>query len=112
MQLGDPGIVMILNTADDHTYDKYTFGCYTQNPTWTDDEGRLPEWKVGSRQTASSGNLTSTRGQWAPNSLVLYQNGQYVAPNFKSQPICNFFAGIKRRMMDPVLQKREMHIVM
>src|SRR5690606_10588711 len=26
----------------------------------------------------------------------LYQNGEYVAPNFKSQPICNFFAGINK----------------
>lgn len=93
---GDPGIVMILNTKDDHTYDNYTFGCYTQKPTWTDDEGRLPEWNTGSRQTTSNGNLTDTKGQWVPNSSVLYQNGQYVAPNFKSQPICNFFAGINK----------------
>lgn len=96
VQLGDPGIVMILNTADDHTYDGYTFGCYSQNPTWTDDAGRLPEWKKGARQTSATGNLASTKGQWVPNSLVLYQNGQYVAPNFKNQPICNFFAGINK----------------
>ena len=31
-----------------------------------------------------------------PNSLVLYQNGQYVAPQFKSTPVCNFFAGINK----------------
>ena len=31
-----------------------------------------------------------------PNSLVLYQNGTYVAPTFKNQPICNFFAGINK----------------
>lgn len=96
VQLGDPGIVMILNTPNDHTYDGYTFGCYTQNPNWTDDKGRLPEWRVGSRQTATSGELTSTAGQWVPNSLVLYQNGQYVAPTFKNQPVCNFFAGINK----------------
>ena len=95
-QLGDPGIVMILNKQDDHTYDRYTFGAYSQNPNWTDDEGRLPEWRVGQRQTATTGELTSTPGQWAPNSLVLYQNGQYVAPEFKSVPICNFFAGINK----------------
>lgn len=93
---GDPGIVMILNTKDDHTYDGYTFGCYTQSPTWTDDEGRLPEWREGSRQTATGGNLTSTPGQWVPNSLVLYQNGEYVASTFKNQTICNFFAGINK----------------
>lgn len=96
IQAGDPGIVMILNKQDDHTYDGYTFGCYTQNPTWTDEAGRLPEWKTNARQTASAGELTSTPGQWVPNSLVLYQNGQYVAPNFKNQPICNFFAGINK----------------
>jgi len=93
---GDPGIVMILNTKDDHTYDNQTFGCYVQNPTWTDQEGRLPEWKAGARQTPTTGNLSSNAGQWVPNSLVLYQNGQYVAPQFKNQPICNFFAGINK----------------
>ena len=87
---------MILNKQDDHTYDGYTFGAYSQNPTWTDDEGRLPEWREGQRQTTTTGELTSTPGQWAPNSLVLYQGGQYVAPEFKSQPICNFFAGINK----------------
>jgi hypothetical protein len=99
--VGDPGIVMILNTKDDHTYDKYTFGAFVQEPTFVDEEGRLPEWRDDadknlSRQTANKGALTSTPGQWIPNSLVLYQNGQYVAPNFKSQPICNFFAGINK----------------
>ena len=28
--------------------------------------------------------------------MVLYQGGQYVAPTFKNQPICNFFAGINK----------------
>ncbi len=93
---GDPGVVMILNTKDDHTYDSYTFGANIQDPTFKDDAGRLAEWKVGERQTPTSGNLTSKKGQWIPNSLVLYQNGQYVAPTFKSQPICNFFAGINK----------------
>lgn len=98
VELGDPAIVMILNTADDHTYDNYVFGCALQEPTWTDDEGRLPEWKEGLRQTANSGNLTSKKGQWVPNSLVLYQRGEYVAPTFKSPDvaICNFFAGINK----------------
>lgn len=93
---GDPAIVMILNTQDNHTYDGYTFGCYSQKPTWKDDAGRLPEWKMGLRQTPIKGNLTSEKGQWVPNSLVLYQGGQYVAPTFKNQPICNFFAGINK----------------
>lgn len=96
VELGDPGIVMILNEQDDDTYNNYTFGAYLQNPNWTDDAGRLPEWKVGSRQTPTSGSLTSEPGQYVPNVSVLYQNGQYVAPNFKSQPICNFFAGINK----------------
>lgn len=94
--VGDPGIVMILNSKDDHTYDGYTFGAFVQGPTFTDDAGRLPEWTAGNRQTATSGSLTSKKGQWIPNASVLYQNGQYVAPNFKSQPICNFFAGINK----------------
>lgn len=94
--LGDPAIVMILNTKDDHTYDNYTFGANVQNPTWKDDAGRLPEWKVGARQTATSGSFASKKGQWAPSSLVLYQNGQYVAPQFKSTNICNFYAGVNK----------------
>ncbi|MBQ2169434.1 MAG: RagB/SusD family nutrient uptake outer membrane protein, partial [Prevotella sp.] len=84
------------NTKDDHTYDNYTFGAYTQSPTFKDDAGRLPEWSVDNRQTATTGNLASKKGQWVPNSSVLYQNGQYVASNFKSQPVCNFFAGINK----------------
>lgn len=94
--LGDPATVMILNSKDDHTYDAYTFGAYSQSPTFTDDAGRLPEWKKGARQTPSEGELTSKTGQWIPNALVLYQNGAYVAPNFKTQPVCNFFSGINK----------------
>ena len=91
--LGDPGAIMILNSKDDHTYDNYTFGAYTQGPTFTDDAGRLPEWKKDARQTATSGELTSKKGQWVPSASVLYQ---YVAPTFKSTTICNFFAGINK----------------
>ncbi|MCH5309696.1 MAG: RagB/SusD family nutrient uptake outer membrane protein [Prevotella sp.] len=94
--IGDPGIVMILNTKDDHTYDSYTFGAYVQSPTFTDDAGRLPEWSREGRQTPEAGALTAKKGQWVPSSLVLYQNGQYVAPTFTSTPICNFFAGINK----------------
>lgn len=96
VQLGDPGIVMILNTKDDNTYDGYTFGAAVQSPNWRDDNSRLPEWTIGSRQTEKSGSLTEKVGHYAPNSLVLYQNGQYVAPTFGNQPICNFFAGINK----------------
>ena len=105
-ELGGPGAIMILNSKDDHTYDNYQFGAYAQYgknadgtlnlPTFRDDAGRLPEWKKGSRQTATTGNLTSTPGQWVPSSSVLYQNGVYVAPNFKNTSICNFFAGINK----------------
>ncbi len=98
IELGDPGIVMILNTKDDHTYDGYTFGANKQEPTFKDDAGRLPEWRDGQRQTATSGELTSTPGQWIPNSSVLYQNGQYVAPTFMTPgyKYSNFFAGINK----------------
>ena len=99
--LGDPGIVMILNTKDDHTYDGYTFGAYVQNPTFTDDAGRLPDWSKDEQtgmsvQTPTSGGLTTKKGQWIPSASVLYQNGQYVAPQFKSTAICNFFSGINK----------------
>ncbi|SHG13449.1 Starch-binding associating with outer membrane [Flavobacterium fluvii] len=97
LKLGDPGIVMILNTKNDNTYNGYTFGCAaTQFPNWKDDAKRLPEWTIGARQTPTSGALTTKVGQFSPNSLVLYQNGVYVAPNFKSTTFCNFFAGINK----------------
>ncbi|PKD17710.1 starch-binding protein [Salegentibacter salinarum] len=96
LEPGDPGIVMILNTEDDNTYNNFTFGASIQNPDWRDVDGRLPEWELGSRQTETSGSLTSTPGQFVPNSLVLYQNGEYVSPQFKSTPISNFFAGINK----------------
>ncbi len=98
INLGDPGIVMILNTKGDHTYDNYAFGANKQNPTFKDDAGRLPEWHEGKRQTATSGELTSTPGQWIPNSSVLYQNGEYVASSFMTPgyKYSNFFAGINK----------------
>lgn len=96
--LGDPAVVMILNSKNDNTYNGFTFGAFVQNPTFKDNAGRLPAWggTSGARQTATAGTLTAKKGQFAPNSLVLYQNGTYVAPNFKSTPICNFFAGINK----------------
>lgn len=97
VQLGDPAIVMILNTKDDATYNGYTFGSTNQNPTWRDDNSRLPAWTVGSRQTATSGSLTTKVGHYSPNSLVLYKNGTYVAPTFGTgTSFSNFFAGINK----------------
>ncbi|OXA76733.1 RagB/SusD family nutrient uptake outer membrane protein [Flavobacterium frigidimaris] len=96
VKIGDPAIVMILNTQNDNTYDNAKFGATIQNPTWKDQAGRLPEWTTGKRQTATAGALTAVKGQFVPNSLVLYQKGTYVAPTFKNQPICNFFAGINK----------------
>jgi len=96
VKLGDPGIVMILNNKNDNTYNSYKFGAVVQNPNWKDDARRLPEWTVGSRQTPTSGALTTKVGQFSPNSLVLYQNGNYVAPTFGNQVVCNFFAGINK----------------
>ena len=98
--LGDPGIVFILNKKNDHTFDKYTFGANQQNPTFTDDEGRLADWTLTDEKRAVDHNnrvgLTTKKGQWIPASSVLYQNGKYVAPEFKSTPICNMFAGINK----------------
>lgn len=98
VELGDPGIVMILNTQDDNTYNNFKFGANGQNPDWRDVDGRLPEWEIGMRQTETSGSLTKNPGQFVPNSLVLYQNGKYVSPEFKSPSasFSNFFAGINK----------------
>ncbi len=95
--LGDPAIIMILNTKDDHTYDSYKFGAVNQSPTFRDDAGRLPEWSKSARQTQTSGSLTSRTGQWVPCSSILYQNGTYVQPTFKTSDNlarCNFFASL------------------
>ena len=97
--LGDPAIVMILNTKDNHSYDNYKFGSINQAPTFRDEAGRLPEWSKSARQTPTSGGLTSKVGQWIPNVSVLYQNGEYVAPNFKTNDNtahCNFFASLNK----------------
>jgi hypothetical protein len=112
VKLGDPAVVMILNSKNDNTYNAYTFGSYAQNTytdpvdkivkvystSWKDDTGRLPQWTVGSRQTPTTGVLTNKVGQWIPNSLVLYQNGTYVAPSFgvSTGTVTNFFAGINK----------------
>lgn len=97
--LGDPAIVMILNTKDDHSYDNYKFGAINQSPTFRDDAGRLPEWSRSGRQTPTAGGLTTKVGQWIPNASVLYQNGEYVAPQFKTSDNtahCNFFASLNK----------------
>lgn len=99
VNLGDPGVVMILNSKADHTYDEYKFGSstQTQKPTWKDDNSRLAEWSKTARQTTTTGTLTTKIGQYVPNSLVLYQNGAYVAPSFGTgTTFPNFFAGINK----------------
>lgn len=81
IKLGDPSIVMILNTEDDHTYDKYKFGNAGMSPDWSDKD-----------------NVLGLGGKWAPASLALYQNGQYVGNTFgtTANERSNFFAGINK----------------
>ena len=95
IELGDPAIIFILNKKNDHTYDKYTFGAATQNPTFTDDAGRLPAWKKG-ESTTTEGRFTDKKGQWVPVAGILYQNGEWVRDEFKSQPRCNMYAHINK----------------
>lgn len=101
VELGDPGIIFILNKKDDHTYDNYKFGANQQEPTFTDDAGRLADWtkdENGKRAVEKNNQvgLTSKKGQWIPAAGILYQNGKYVAPECTSTPICNMFAGINK----------------
>ncbi len=81
IDLGDPSIVMILNSEDDHTYDEYKFGNAGMNPTWYDKD-----------------NVLGLGGKWAPASLVLYQNGKFVGNTFgtTANERSNFFAGINK----------------
>lgn len=96
LALGDPAVVFILNTKDDHTFDKYTFGSFSQNPDFKDDNARLPEWSKDKRQKANEGTLSSHPGQWIPNASVLYQKGKYVAYNFRTKDLahCNMLPGL------------------
>ena len=93
--LGDPAIVFILNKKDDHTYDNYTFGAQQQNPTFRDEAGRLPAWGHG-ENTPTEGKFTEKKNQWVPIAGILYQNGEWVRDNFKSQPRCNMYAHINK----------------
>lgn len=97
--LGDPAIIMILNTKDDNTYNGYKFGTVNQACDFTDDNSRLAEWDINARQTPTSGSLTTKVGQKVPNASVLYQNGQWVRDNFKTNDNlahCNFFASLNK----------------
>lgn len=93
--LGDPAVVFILNKKDDHTYDNYTFGAAAQNPTFRDEAGRLPAWGVG-ENTPTDGKFTDKKNQWVPIAGILYQNGEWVRDNFKSQPRCNMYAHVNK----------------
>ncbi|RHL11427.1 MULTISPECIES: RagB/SusD family nutrient uptake outer membrane protein [Bacteroides] len=81
LELGDPSIVMILNTEEDGTYNEYKFGAGALNPNWYDKD-----------------NILGLGGKWAPASLVLYQNGEYVGNTFgtTASNASNFFAGINK----------------
>ena len=92
---GDPAILFILNTKDDHTYDGYTFGAQAQEPNFRDDAGRLTAWRTG-ESTPTEGYFTETKGQWAPIAGILYQNGQWVRDDFKNQPRCNMYAHLNK----------------
>lgn len=98
--LGDPAVVFILNKKDDNTYDKFNFGCPAMNSedyyaSFTDEAGRLPAWHKG-ESTPTEGHFTDQVGQWVPVSGILYQHGQWVRDNFKSQPRCNMYAHINK----------------
>ncbi|MDE6638176.1 MAG: RagB/SusD family nutrient uptake outer membrane protein [Muribaculaceae bacterium] len=117
LELGDPAVIFILNKKDDNTYDKFQFGCpsmitlkeglildsikdynpeyYKYYPNFTDDAGRLPAWKKG-ESTPTQGHFTEKKGQWVPVAGILYQNGEWVRDNFKSQPRCNMYAHINK----------------
>ncbi len=108
VNLGDPAAVFILNSKTDHTYDKYKFGVYVQNPTFKDDEGRLPKWgnttemHNGAQEEKGHTVFSDKIGQWVPHASVLYQNGEFVMPKFlggdDNPKICNFFAGINKTL--------------
>ena len=81
IKLGDPSCVMILNSEGDNTYDNFKFGSAAMSPTWYDKD-----------------NVLDLGGKWAPSSLVLYQNGQYVANTFgtTANDRSNFYVGINK----------------
>ena len=92
---------MILNTEDDHTYDGIKFGAYNKDnkPEFKDTEGRLPAWGhngATTENTATSGKFTTRKGQWIPNSMVLFQNGEFQWGKVGTATLRNMFAGINK----------------
>ena len=64
-------------------------------PTFRVAEGRLPCCKKG-ESTNEEGLFTESKNQWVPVAGILYQNGQWVRDEFKSQPRCNMYAHINK----------------
>ncbi|WP_203558649.1 RagB/SusD family nutrient uptake outer membrane protein [Bacteroides sp. 51] len=76
-----------------------THVCSKRKSVFAANANKVPEWSRKGRQTPTSGELTSKVGQWIPNVSVLYQNGEYVAPKFKTNDNtahCNFFASLNK----------------
>ncbi len=74
-ELGDEGIVFIINTKDDHRFDDVVWGAAGSS-----------EW------------VNPETGKWVPNAMALYQNGAYIGENFGTATgdYSNFWPGINK----------------
>ncbi len=74
-ELGDEGIIFILNTKDDHRFDDAEYGAMGESK-WVNPE----------------------TGKWVPNVTALYQNGEYIGEKYGSATgdYCNFWAGLNK----------------
>lgn len=80
VELGDQGIVFILNKKDDARFDGEPYG------------------KFG-RPTAGNTFINPETGKWVPNAFPLYLEGEYVLPNYNSNGDAtksNVFCGLNK----------------
>lgn len=74
-EVGDEGIIFILNKKNDHRFDNVAFGAL-----------------------GKSEFINPLTGKWVPNAAPLYQDGEFVQENYGSATgdYCNFWAGLNK----------------
>lgn len=90
LKIGEIGTVFILNTADNHAYDKFTFGAarYQKN-NFTDEAGKIPV-----RNQERTGHSTfMDAGTPVYNAWICYKDGKYVGNTFGSLVKGTFMTG-------------------
>lgn len=80
VELGDQGIIFIMNKKDDSRFDGQPYGAF-------------------GRAAAGGKFINPETGKWVPNAFPLYLEGEYVLPNYNSNGDAtksNVFAGLNK----------------